>query len=115
MQSGGFEKLALDSQCGDPKERKTNENVYMNNMGRVTSNPFEAVDCHQDPFYASNNVAPPTAEQLAAVGKQQDSMLHQQENKDFPMCGQIYSSKNPFVNKTVASLHRPQNSYSSMI
>lgn len=115
MQSGAFEKLALDSQFGDPKERKTNENEYMNNMGRVTSNPFEVVNRHQEPFYASSNVAPPTAEQLAAMGKQQDSILHQQESKDFPMCGQIYSSKNLFFNKTIASLHRPQNSYSSMI
>ena len=114
MQDGGFEEVTLDSLHGCPKGRTT-QNEIMNNMWQVTSNPFEVVNCDQDPFYASSNVAPPTDVQMVAMAKQQNPLLHQQEGQDFPMGDKINPFGNPFVNKTVASLHRPQNSYSSLI
>eukprot|EP00252_Welwitschia_mirabilis_P005859 TRINITY_DN1645_c1_g1_i3.p1 TRINITY_DN1645_c1_g1~~TRINITY_DN1645_c1_g1_i3.p1 ORF type:complete len:183 (+),score=48.87 TRINITY_DN1645_c1_g1_i3:817-1365(+) len=77
---GGLDKLTLNSLYEDATTRQTNySGAY--HMGQMTPNPFEALPVlqpGQDPFYASNNVAPPASVQMASMAQQQAYMAQQQ-------------------------------------
>ncbi|KAJ0989856.1 hypothetical protein J5N97_008212 [Dioscorea zingiberensis] len=89
--AGGLDKLTLDSLYDNAISRRTNQNGSYH-MGQVAPNPFETLQYSQDPFYASNSIAPPATVQLSAMAQQQALMMQQQQQ---PM-GQ--ESSNPFGN-----------------
>ncbi|XP_057868334.1 putative clathrin assembly protein At5g35200 isoform X1 [Cryptomeria japonica] len=92
--AGGLDKLTLDSLYDDAMRRQTNPSSNYH-MGQVAPNPFEATPMlqpGQDPFYASNKIAPPSAVQMASMAYQQQAFLAQQQ-----MMGQQVAP-NPFGN-----------------
>ncbi|KAF6156366.1 hypothetical protein GIB67_031487 [Kingdonia uniflora] len=105
--AGGFDKLTLDSLYDDALTRRTN--LY--HMEQVVSNPFEPAQYSngQDPFYASNNFAPPTNVQMTAMSQQQAYMMQQHQHQQ--MLSQ--DPANPFGNPYVAqgAPYPPQNPY----
>ncbi|KAJ6829231.1 uncharacterized protein M6B38_360495 [Iris pallida] len=108
--AGGLDKLTLDSLYDDAISRSMNPNGSYQ-MGLVTPNSFETAHFSQDPFYASNSVAPPANVQMAAMAQQQAFMTqgqHQQmmgpdsTNNPFgnpfgPMAVSAYPSNNPYA------------------
>lgn len=60
-------------------------------MGQVAPNPFGSPQYQQDPFYVSNNFAPPAKLQMAVIAQQQAFMMQQQQLQ--PM-----GTTNPFAN-----------------
>ncbi|KAH9304166.1 hypothetical protein KI387_008570, partial [Taxus chinensis] len=92
--AGGLDKLTLDSLYEDAMRRQTNPSSNYH-MGQVAPNPFEATPMMhpgQDPFYASNKIAPSSAVQMASMAHQQAAFMAQQQ-----MMGQQVSA-NPFGN-----------------
>ncbi|XP_057969033.1 putative clathrin assembly protein At5g35200 [Malania oleifera] len=108
--AGGLDKLTLDSLYDDAIARGSNQNGGYH-MGQA-SNPYDVAT--QDPFYASNNIAPPTNVQMATMSQQQAFMMQQQQQQ--PAIGQ--DSTNPFGNPFVGAggpSHPPHNSYTGLI
>ncbi|OAY63065.1 putative clathrin assembly protein, partial [Ananas comosus] len=98
--AGGLDKLTLDSLYDDAITRRSNPNGAYH-VGQVASNPFEPVQYPQDPFFASNSIAPPGSVQMAAMAQQQALMMQQQQHSS----GQ--DPTNPFGN--------PYNPYSGLM
>ncbi|XWS34471.1 hypothetical protein CRYUN_Cryun21dG0041300 [Craigia yunnanensis] len=63
--AGGLDSLTLNSLYDETAYRTSQQPVY----GTAAPNPFEV----QDPFTVSNNIAPPTAVQMAAMSQQQNN------------------------------------------
>ena len=63
-QAGGLDSLTLNSLYDEGAYRASQQPVY----GTAAPNPFEV-----DPFAVSNNIAPPTAVQMAAMAQQQNN------------------------------------------
>ncbi|KAK9275849.1 hypothetical protein L1049_023122 [Liquidambar formosana] len=116
--AGGLDKLTLDSLYDDAMVRINQNGSY--HMGQVGPNPFEAVHCSQDPFYASSNIAPPTNVQMAAIAQQEEAFImqqqQQQQQQQQSVVGQdpINPFGNPFVGQAVPS-HPTHNTYSGLI
>ncbi|XP_042494749.1 putative clathrin assembly protein At5g35200 [Macadamia integrifolia] len=116
--AGGFDKLTLDSLYDDAMARRTNQNGTYH-MGQVAPNPFEAAQYSQDPFYASNSIAPPTNVQMASMAQQQQSLMieqQQQQQQQQLMIGP--DSSNPFGNPYMGQggpPNPPQNPYTGLI
>ncbi|XP_073002601.1 putative clathrin assembly protein At5g35200 isoform X2 [Typha latifolia] len=91
--AGGLDKLTLDSLYDDAMARRSNPNRGYH-MGQVAPNPFEVVQYSQDPFSASNSIAPTSSVQMAATMQQQALMMQQQQQQQ--AMGQ--GSTNPFGN-----------------
>ncbi|CAN6459641.1 unnamed protein product [Victoria cruziana] len=92
--AGGLDKLTLDSLYDDAISKRANQNGSYQPW-QEASNPFEMQRPVQDPFYASNAVAPPHAVQMAALQQQQAFMFQQQQQM---MLGQQQQPLNPFGN-----------------
>lgn len=78
LQAGGLDKLTLDSLYDDAIARRTNPGGNYQ-MDQMAPNPFEALQCPQDPFHASNTITPPASVQMAAMAQQQAYMMQQQQ------------------------------------
>lgn len=100
FQAGGLDKLTLDSLYDDAITRRSNPNGAYH-VGQVASNPFEPVQYPQDPFFASNSIAPPGSVQMAAMAQQQALMMQQQQHSTG------HDPTNPFGN--------PYNPYSGLM
>ncbi|XP_058113950.1 putative clathrin assembly protein At5g35200 isoform X3 [Magnolia sinica] len=110
--AGGLDKLTLDSLYDDAMARRTNQNGSYHS-GQVAPNPYESAQYTQDPFYASNNIAPPTNVQMATMAKQQAFMMQQQQK----VAGQ-QDTTNPFGNpyeETGVQSHPSNNPFTSLI
>ncbi|KAK8647538.1 hypothetical protein V6N13_121272 [Hibiscus sabdariffa] len=92
--AGGLDSLTLNSLYDSAAYTASQQPVY----GTAAPNPFEV----QDPFAVSNNVAPPTGVQMAAMTQQQNNPfgsyqptypLHQQQQQHLMMNG---NPSNPF-------------------
>ncbi|KAG9455823.1 hypothetical protein H6P81_000331 [Aristolochia fimbriata] len=102
--AGGFDRLTLDSLYNDALTRQTNINGGYH-TGQVAPSPFATAQYSQDPFYASNNIAPPSGVQMAAMAQQQQAMMMgggQNSLNPFgnPYAGtgmQSYQSSNPYA------------------
>ncbi|KAF8392968.1 hypothetical protein HHK36_021209 [Tetracentron sinense] len=104
--AGGLDKLTLDSLYDDAMTQRTNQNGSYHN-GQVAPNPFA-----QDPFYASNGVAPPTNVQMAAIAQQQQAFIMQQQQMN------SQDPNNPFGNPYMgqgAPSYPPHNPYTGLI
>ncbi|KAJ7955703.1 ENTH/ANTH/VHS superfamily protein [Quillaja saponaria] len=109
----GLDRLTLDSLYDEAIARAQQTGTY--NMGTVTTNPFETVDCSLDPSYAYGYLAPESDFQMANNPQQQDIITQQQQLQP-SMVGQ--SSTNPFADPPVElsiPSHPPQDTYSSLI
>ncbi|XP_068652701.1 putative clathrin assembly protein At5g35200 [Aristolochia californica] len=100
--AGGFDRLTLDSLYDDALTRQTNSNGSYHTV-QLASNPYTTSQYSQDPFYASNNVAPPANVQLAAMAQQQQAMMMGGQNALNPFGHpygdtrmQSYQSHNPY-------------------
>lgn len=87
-----IDQLTLDSLYDDAIARSANQNGSYH-MGQVAPNPFETLPYPQDPFYASNSVAPSTNVQMSAMAKQQSLIMPQQQQQPMGLEG-----SNPFGN-----------------
>lgn len=117
--SGGLDKLILESLYDDALARtrtrtstKHDEN-YHHQMTLQVESPLEVVpyNHHQDTFYASNNIAPPTGMQMEAMPQHQ----HQQQPM---MIGHDPTNPfgNPFLDQAAASSsYLSQNPFSALI
>ena len=91
-QAGELDKLTLDSLYDDAIAKRANQNGSYH-MGEVTPNPFETLPYPQDPFYASNSIAPSANVQMSDMAKKQSLVMQQQQQQ--PMGPE---SSNPFGN-----------------
>ncbi|KAH7659819.1 ENTH/VHS domain-containing protein [Dioscorea alata] len=87
-----IDKLTLDSLYDDAIARSANQNGSYH-MGQVVPNLFETLPYPQDPFYASNSIAPSANVQMSAMAKQQSLIMHQQQQQPMGPEG-----SNPFGN-----------------
>ncbi|XP_039141420.1 putative clathrin assembly protein At5g35200 isoform X2 [Dioscorea cayenensis subsp. rotundata] len=87
-----IDQLTLDSLYDDAIARSANQNGSYH-MGQVAPNPFETLPYPQDPFYASNSVAPSANVQMSAMAKQQSLIMQQQQQQPMGLEG-----SNPFGN-----------------
>ncbi|KAK1293761.1 putative clathrin assembly protein [Acorus calamus] len=92
--AGGLDKLTLDSLYDDAMVRRVNQNGNYH-TGQVAPNPFGA--SQYDPFYASNNVAPPTNVQMAAMAQQQSLMMQPQQPQQMMASDPTNPFGNPFA------------------
>lgn len=106
--AGGLDKLTLDSLYDDAIARRTNPGGNYQ-MDQIAPNPFEAAQCPQDPFYASNTIAPPASVQMAVMAQQQAHMMQRQQQP----FGQ--DSTNPFGNPYGAPGVPPYNPYTGFM
>ncbi|XP_043710694.1 putative clathrin assembly protein At5g35200 [Telopea speciosissima] len=115
--AGGLDILTLDSLYDDAMARRANQNGTYH-MGQVAPNPFEAAQYSQDPFYASNSVAPPTNVQMASMAQQQQSLMQQQQEQEQQQLMMGPDSSNPFGNPYMGQggpPNPPQNPYTGLI
>lgn len=82
--AGGFDRLTLDSLYDDAMARRSYSMASGGyGINQAGPNPFESAPvmqtAHQDPFFASNKVAPPPNVQMAALTQQHQTMLMQQQ------------------------------------
>jgi hypothetical protein len=106
LQGGGFDQLILDSLYDDAAMRRAPYLTSANNYGGVNNNPFDPRSnvysgMVQDPFSASNSVAPPPNVQMAAMAHQQAMMLQQQQQQQSFLQQQAMAAplgSNPFGN-----------------
>ncbi|KAL7228067.1 hypothetical protein ACSBR1_022858 [Camellia fascicularis] len=116
---GGLNKLILESLYDDALARtrtrkSTNHDEnYHHQMTLQVESPLEVVpyNHHQDTFYASNNIAPPTGMQMEAMPQHQ----HQQQPM---MIGHDPTNPfgNPFLDQAAASSsYLSQNPFSALI
>lgn len=116
LQAGGLDRLTLDSLYDNAMVKPTNQNGSYH-MGQVSPNPFESAQYPQDPFYLSNNMAPPTNVQMAAMAQQQAFMMQQQQQLQLQL--QLMGSTNPFANpyegEGIPSTHPSHNPNTSLI
>ncbi|RWR91313.1 AP180 N-terminal ANTH domain-containing protein [Cinnamomum micranthum f. kanehirae] len=114
--AGGLDRLTLDSLYDNAMVKPTNQNGSYH-MGQVSPNPFESAQYPQDPFYLSNNMAPPTNVQMAAMAQQQAFMMQQQQQLQLQL--QLMGSTNPFANpyegEGIPSTHPSHNPNTSLI
>lgn len=106
--AGGLDKLTLESLYDDAMTRQTvysaqggyGMNPYGNNP--FESHPMMSSGVH-DPFVMSNNIAPPTNVQMAAMAQQQNAMMLQQQPQGqqmMPVTPQVFPMQpapNPFI------------------
>ena len=102
LQGGGFDQLTLDSLYDDAAMRHAPYATSTNNYGGV-NNPFDPrlnsySGMVQDPFSASNNVAPPPNVQMAAMAHQQQAMILQQNLLQQQQVMATPLGSNPFGN-----------------
>lgn len=100
LKAGGLDKLTLDSLYDDAIVR-SNQNVSSNPWEQPQMANFMVPQTAYDPFYASNNIAPPHSVQMAAMNHQQSAfMLQQQQQQQMMMMmnPQQQLSQNPFGN-----------------
>ncbi|OVA09489.1 AP180 N-terminal homology (ANTH) domain [Macleaya cordata] len=113
--AGGFDKLTLDSLYDNAMVRSANPNgAYQSVQG--VPNPFgTAPQFTEDPFYASNGIAPPTNVQMAAMNQQHQALMQQQQQQQI-MISQDTTNPfgNPFLGQGVPS-NPPQNPYTGFI
>ncbi|KAF9612981.1 hypothetical protein IFM89_004784 [Coptis chinensis] len=95
--AGGLDKLTLDSLYEDAMARRTNQNGTYH-TGQVAPNPFEITQYMHDPFYASNDVAPPSNVQLADMAQQQQAFMMQQQHQQQQQSVAGQNPTNPFGN-----------------
>lgn len=122
---GGLDKLILESLYDDALARtrtrirtrtSTNHDEnYHHQMTLQVESPLEVVpyNHHQDTFYASNNIAPPTGMQMEAMPQ------HQHQHQQQPMMiGHDPTNPfgNPFLDQAAASSsYLSQNPFSALI
>ncbi|WOL17285.1 clathrin assembly protein [Canna indica] len=97
--AGGFDRLTLDSLYDYAIARTSNPSggYHMGqDQGQGATNPFETIMYPQDPFCASNSIAPPPNVQMAAMSQQQPALLMQQQQQAIGQDG-----TNPFGNPFV--------------
>ncbi|KAI3899868.1 hypothetical protein MKW92_008884 [Papaver armeniacum] len=123
--AGGLDKLTLDSLYEHAMARQANPNgAYQ--AGQMVLNPFvTGPGFTEDPFFASNGIAPPPNVQMAAMNQQHQLMQQQQQQEpqqQQPQHQTINSqdSSNPFGNPFLAedvpsSYPPPQNPYTGFI
>ncbi|KAH9305313.1 hypothetical protein KI387_009717, partial [Taxus chinensis] len=103
--AGGFDKLTLESLYDDAMMRQTPygaQGVY--GIEQYGNNPFESQptisSAIRDPFGMSNNIAPPTNVQMAAMAQQQNAMMLQQQPPQMmpmsPLTMPMQLAVNPF-------------------
>ncbi|URD95398.1 ENTH [Musa troglodytarum] len=78
--AGGLDRLTLDSLYDDAFARTMNPSGGGGyHTGRVAPNPFDTSHYFQDPFYASNGIAPLAGVEMATMAQQQALMQLQQQ------------------------------------
>ncbi|CAL5382020.1 unnamed protein product [Camellia sinensis] len=118
----GLDKLILESLYDDTLARArirtstNNDENYYHQMALQVDSPLEVVPYtrHQDTFYASNNIAPPTGMQMEAMPQH----LHQHQHQQHPMMiGHDPTNPfgNPFLDQAAASSSPSQNPFSALI
>ncbi|MQL68936.1 hypothetical protein Taro_001199 [Colocasia esculenta] len=104
--AGGLDKLTLDSLYDDAMARRSNQNGG-SNVGQVAPNSFE-----NDPFQASNSIAPPINVQMADMSQQQALIMNQQQ-----IVGN--NTTNPFGDPYGGGMglqpYQPQNPYTGFL
>ncbi|KAJ6805266.1 putative clathrin assembly protein isoform X1 [Iris pallida] len=91
--AGGFDKLTLDSLYDDAISRSMNPNGSYH-MGQVAPISYGTAHFPQDPFSASNNIAPHANVQMADMAQQQALMTQGQQQQMM----RPDNSNNPFGN-----------------
>ncbi|KAI3858115.1 hypothetical protein MKW98_029589 [Papaver atlanticum] len=116
--AGGLDKLTLDSLYEHAMARQANPNgAYQ--AGQMVLNPFvTGPGFTEDPFCASNGIAPPPNVQMAAMNQQHQLMQQQQQQQH--QTNNSKDSSNPFGNPFLAedvpsSYPPPQNPYTGFI
>jgi len=110
--------MTLDSLYDAAISRRASANGSYH-LGQVAPNPFLASEFSQDPFFASNYMAPPANVQMATIAQQQAFMMQggqqQQQQQQRPM---DQTSTNPFGNPfspTGVSSYQSRNPYAGFM
>ncbi|KAI3996651.1 hypothetical protein MKX01_009483 [Papaver californicum] len=114
LQAGGLDKLAMARQANPNGAYQADQTVL---------NPFmTGPGFAEDPFFASNGIAPPPNDQMAAMNQQHQLMQQQQQQHQQPQhqTNNSQDSSNPFGNPFLeqgvpSSYPPPQNPYTGFI